>query len=1150
MWVLHGIWQIRRAEHRLALWAEDGRPRADSRYGAEPSVPAELLGAVGPGLRWLADRAEEGEAALLLPTAADGTVSASPELVGPLAVLSDPRQRQPAVGLREWRVPVLLFDPDLAAQLLGELFDPGQAVLQPELPGTGLVEAPYGASLRWLTQVHDLAWRLVRHGRVLPHVALGPDPGPGLRPDSASPRALWLPALDGPAHREAAALAADCPPLCRGGARREAAGDRAGSGTASGARLGVPSGAELVADLLACLVDREVRAVLADGPSLLPRTRGRVRPAATATERWLVALTSENPVLATPDDALGPATDAGAPAQGTALPPDSAELTVLQHRLAEWRRSATSIRGPLRLRFRLVEPFGDENLASDTDTDTDAETDADRWRLEFGLQAVDEPSVLVEAADLWADRPAAAPLRRLVDRPEAAFLAELERAARRSPLLEPALLSRRPHGLDLDRSGALGFLREAAPLLADAGFGVLLPSWWSRRPALGLALSAHTAATVQEGVVDRQSLVGREDLVEFRWRAALDGEPLTDGEMLELAESKQALVKVRGQWFEADPARIAAAAAFLAEQDQQSAGLMSAGELLRLALDGTEPGTGLPIMLAEADGRLGELLRRVRATADALDDAADSSTTDAGDPLALEPVAVPADFGAELRPYQQRGLSWLVFLTRLGLGGVLADDMGLGKTVQTLALLAVEHAAARETARGASPEASRGTGLPSPGPTLIVCPMSLVGNWTRECERFAPMLRIHVHHGSGRSDGARLRRDVAGADVVITTYGLAQRDFAALRGIAWYRVVADEAHHIKNGATLQSRAVRALPAAQRLALTGTPVENRLAELHAVLDFANPGLFGSPEGFKERYAVPIERNASVRATAELRQRTRPFVLRRSKSDPLVAAELPRKQEMTVLCNLTAEQAALYQAVVADLLARIEQAKLDRANTMQRRGLVLAALTRLKQVCNHPAHYSAERGPLGRPRLAGRSGKLARLEEILEQTVATGDRTLCFTQYTEFGALLRPYLAERLDSEVLFLHGGMTRRQRDETVERFQAPDGPSVFLLSLRAGGVGLNLTAANQVVHLDRWWNPAVEDQATDRAFRLGQRRDVQVRRFVCVGTVEERVDRMMREKRALADAVVEEGESWLGDLSTDSLREVLALTEDAVSET
>jgi SNF2 family DNA or RNA helicase len=399
--------------------------------------------------------------------------------------------------------------------------------------------------------------------------------------------------------------------------------------------------------------------------------------------------------------------------------------------------------------------------------------------------------------------------------------------------------------------------------------------------------------------------------------------------------------------------------------------------------------------------------------------------------------------------------------------------------------------------------------------------------------------------------------------VVITTYGLVLRDFEALRAIRWHRVVADEANHLKNSATQQSRAVRALPARHRLALTGTPMENRLAELHAVLDFANPGLFGSAERFKERYAVPIERNASVAATAELRRRTRAFVLRRTKTDPAIALELPHKQEMTVLCNLTAEQAGLYQAVVQDLLRRVERLPDGERGAIERKGVVLAALTRLKQICNHPAHYTGERGPSGPPRLEGRSGKLARLEEILEEAIAEGDRTLCFTQYTAFGSLLQPYLAERLDSEVLFLHGGMTKRQRDEAVDRFQDSDGPSVFVLSLKAGGRGLNLTAANQVVHVDRWWNPAVEEQATDRAFRLGQLRDVQVRRLVCVGTVEERVDAMIEAKRALADSVLGGGsgaggrfgpgfgsaEGLIGELPLDALREVLALTEDAVSE-
>lgn len=486
---------------------------------------------------------------------------------------------------------------------------------------------------------------------------------------------------------------------------------------------------------------------------------------------------------------------------------------------------------------------------------------------------------------------------------------------------------------------------------------------------------------------------------------------------------------------------------------------------------------------------------------------------------------LPAGFRAVLRPYQERGLAWLDFMSGLGLGAVLADDMGLGKTVQTLALLAVEQAAGATT------------------PNLLVCPMSLVGNWRREAARFAPELRVHVHHGPGRLSGEALRSAARAADLVVTTYGIAERDADGLRAVQWRRVIADEAQHIKNSATRQAVAVRTLPAAHRIALTGTPVENRLAELHAVLDFANPGLFGSAARFKERWSIPIERDGHADTAAELRRRTRPFILRRHKNDPAVARDLPAKTEMTVDCGLTAEQAGLYRAAVADMLARIAESR-----GIERKGIVLSALTRLKQICNHPAQFLREpyEGPSAR--LTGRSGKVERLEEILTEALAEGDKVLCFTQFAEFGRLLHGHLAGRLGREVLFLHGGVSRRARDEMTARFQTPDGPPVFLLSLKAGGTGLNLTAAAQVVHLDRWWNPAVEDQATDRAFRIGQRRNVQVRKFVCAGTVEERIDAMIQAKRSLAGAVVGAGEQWLTELSTEELRDLVALSAEAVT--
>jgi SNF2 family DNA or RNA helicase len=425
-------------------------------------------------------------------------------------------------------------------------------------------------------------------------------------------------------------------------------------------------------------------------------------------------------------------------------------------------------------------------------------------------------------------------------------------------------------------------------------------------------------------------------------------------------------------------------------------------------------------------------------------------------------------------------------------------------------------------------------------PTLLICPMSLVGNWQREAERFTPQLAVHVHHGSDRLAGDELTAALSAADLVITTYGLAARDLQALSKIGWHRVVCDEAQNIKNSVTRQAQAVRALPAGSRIALTGTPVENRLAELWSIMEFTSPGLLGPAERFRQRYAIPIERGGDEAATASLKRITGPFILRRLKTDKTIISDLPDKLEMKIWCNLTPEQASLYQATVTDMLARIEAAEEE----IERRGLVLATMAKLKQVCNHPAHLLGDGS-----RLEGRSGKLARLEEICDEIVAEGDKALCFTQYAEFGRMLQPYLAARLGCEVPYLHGGTPKKQRDALVARFQEEAEPAVFVLSLKAGGTGLNLTAASHVIHVDRWWNPAVEDQATDRAFRIGQRKDVQVRKFVCVGTLEERIDSMLEQKKALAERIVGTGESWLTELSVAELRKVITLSPEAVSE-
>ncbi|TDD03508.1 DEAD/DEAH box helicase [Saccharopolyspora terrae] len=754
---------------------------------------------------------------------------------------------------------------------------------------------------------------------------------------------------------------------------------------------------------------------------------------------------------------------------------DRAQLRKLAHQLESWR-SGLAGQSPLRTCFRLHAP-------DDDDPD---------WIVEFMLQAVDDPGVLISAQDVWADNTQV--LRRWVDQPQELLLAELGRASRICPELDTALRSSHPTELVLDTEGAYEFLSRAAQL-DQAGFAVLLPSWWGRgQRQLGLKLNATSSGTA--GAVTKESGIDKNALIDYRWELALGNETLTKDELAELAAAKVPLVRMRGRWVQVDRKRLAAGLAML---EQDATGQMTALDLLKQAGGEGEEQRPLPVVEVNATGWLGELM---------------SGQADQH----LEPVDPPAGFGATLRPYQRRGLAWLVFLNRLGLGGCLADDMGLGKTVQLLALEALTR---QEESRP---------------PTLLVCPMSVVGNWQREAERFAPGLRVHVHHGGRRLSGDDLREEVERYDLVITTYPLAARDSEGLREIRWERVVLDEAQNIKNSNSRQAKAVRGLSARQRLALTGTPVENRLAELWSIMDFANPGILGSLSTFRARYAVPVERDGDTDAAARLRRVTGPFVLRRVKTDPAVISDLPDKIQMKQLCNLTSEQATLYQAVVDDMLARIAESE-----GMERRGLVLATMSKLKQVCNHPAQLLGDGSAL-----SGRSGKLARLEELLESVLAEGDKALVFTQFAEFGGHLVPHLSARFDTEVPFLHGGTPKKARDAMVERFQDPEGPKIFLLSLKAGGTGLTLTAANHVIHLDRWWNPAVEDQATDRAFRIGQRQDVQVRKLTCIGTLEEKIDKMIEDKKALAQLVVGSGENWLTELSTQQLRELVTLDAEA----
>lgn len=805
-----------------------------------------------------------------------------------------------------------------------------------------------------------------------------------------------------------------------------------------------------LADAVAERVDQLVRGRLV-GTDLLPRRRGR----RSVCESWLTSLTRESPWIE------------------ATHPPE--RMTELERSVVEWVSSGRVAVGRLGLCVRIVEP------------DTSGETALADWSAEILVEDADDPGVRIPLEAWWATAGT-------IDAATgSALLTDLARITRVAPELAGLLEEAVPARVVLGDEDVGSLLTERVGPLTDIGVTVLLPSWWTGRRRVGLRAKARTRRTSGNGSVVAEG-IGLDELIDFRWEAALGGRRLTKADLAvlqEAANARRTLVRLRGEWVEVRPDEIGDILARVGRSERATA-----RALLRMSVGMPTDSAGDDVVVDGVDstGWLGDLLAR----------------THDGQ---VEPIPDPPGFTGVLRDYQARGVGWLVFLGRLGLGAVLADDMGLGKTAQLIGSLLAD---------------------PGEGPTIVICPVSVLGNWQRELAVFAPGLRVLVHHGPERDvDG--LAEAAGEVDVVLTTYSLVARDIEVLASIEWGRLVLDEAQQIKNPGTAQSRAVRRLHATRRVALTGTPVENRLNELWAIMQVVTPGLLGSAKDFRDRFAIPIERDGDDAATQRLRRVTGPFVLRRLKSDPGIVADLPAKIERTDHCALTREQAALYKAVVDDLLEQVEAAE-----GIERRGIVLAGLTKLKQVCNHPALLLGDDSAL-----PGRSGKLIRVEELLEEIVGSGDSALAFTQYATWGDRLAPYLEQRLGVQVLWLHGGVPRKRRDAMVEQFQAEGGPPLMLISLRAGGTGLNLTRASHVIHLDRWWNPAVEDQATDRAHRIGQARSVFVHRLVSSGTVEERIDEMINRKRDLAQRVVGTGEAWLTELSVGDLREVVSLHGD-----
>ncbi|MEK4433602.1 DEAD/DEAH box helicase [Paenibacillus sp. FSL K6-2862] len=768
--------------------------------------------------------------------------------------------------------------------------------------------------------------------------------------------------------------------------------------------------------------------------------------------------------------------------------------------------------GELKLVLRLEPPLGEHETL---------------WGITFWVDSAQEAGLRLPARTIWAhpDRDLDRGKVRYVSAAEQLLMA-LGQASELAPELEIALLQPRPEGIKLEQQSFFEFLTHAVPRLQKAGITVLMPSRWSRagRRRAGLRLQMLNRGT--ERAPGAPNALGMEQLVAFKAEPMLDGKPVTAEELAALAEASVPYVMFRGEWIEVDTKEIRQVLRYMKKEEEQ---YMPLSEWLHLAAEEGEDAAwkGLSVFGAESEGLLSFLL-------------------DGQVLRSIEPRQVPAELHGELRPYQERGYQWLSAMRELGFGVCLADDMGLGKTIQVITCLLdqkhEEQQAAAEEARenemyGSVDPSESGEIEPAEAvnlPALIVCPTSLLGNWQRELKRFAPNLSLYIHHGGQRLHGTAFQAEAQAHDIVLTTYHLAGRDGPDLASLHWSTVVLDEAQYIKNYRTKQAQSVMRLSAPHRIAMTGTPVENRLSELWSIFQFLNPGYLGTASSFRQRYTGMGTSEENSTSLRELHRLVSPFMLRRLKSDPDIRKDLPEKLELKSYCSLTPEQTILYQRVVDDLMGG-----LDGRNGIARKGIVLSSLTKLKQICDHPVLADSSRKDHAKVEA---SGKMERLLELVDAIRDNGESALIFTQYVAMGELLVSRLTQRYEEEPYFLHGGVSKAQRDEMVETFQKGEGPSLFVLSLRAGGVGLNLTRASHVIHYDRWWNPAVENQATDRVFRIGQNRNVQVHKLICQGTLEERIDELIESKKALSEQVVGSGENWLTEMSDDELRGLISL--------
>ncbi len=715
--------------------------------------------------------------------------------------------------------------------------------------------------------------------------------------------------------------------------------------------------------------------------------------------------------------------------------------------------------------FKLEEPYEESGL----------------WKISFNLQSKKDPSLIISLRDLWMN-PKKAPIRDI----KLHLLRDLGTAAKFSKTIEKALYRPNPHEIEISGDDALSFITNDSFLLKDTGFSVHIPKITNAKLAIFKVKIRFKDSS--KFAIKGTGTIGNA-LFDFDYSIAIGEVELTKEEFYQLSKSKEKLINVKGRWVEVNKNDVIKVLDYFEKKKKLSlidTFIATSSNTAEFEIDQVT----VPTYIEEKINGLFDF-------------------------KGIKTADVPDAFSGQLRHYQMKGFSWMLFLKNLGFGGILADDMGLGKTIQAIAYLL------------ACPEK----------PSLVICPMSVMGNWQRELQKFSPSLKIYIHHGAKRLNKSQFNEELKDKNLVISSYATARMDEEIFGETEWSTILLDEAQNIKNPAAKQTISINKLKSKNRFCLTGTPIENRLSELWSIMNFANPGLLSSWSSFKKNFAEPIELQNDEKKKEILKKLINPFVLRRMKTDKNIISDLPAKTEVKEYCSLTKEQASLYQAIVDYSLSEIKNKKENR------RALIMAALIKLKQICNHPSNYLKD----SREKLSDRSGKVERLREILEIMLQNNEKCLIFTQYKEMGDLLQADLAAYFDTPVCFLHGQQSRKKREAMIDYFQSDEtnSPKIFILSLKAGGLGINLTKASNVIHFDRWWNPAVENQATDRAFRIGQEKNVFVYKFITTGTIEEKIDEMIERKTNLSVSMLSKGETAITELDDIQLKELFSLRKE-----